>query len=197
RSDMRKQFLAFLPGLAFILLCAGNALGAAVNVTTATGGSTISADTTSASGGTGAYTSLTGPVLAETAKGAISTGTIILNAPTGFQFATTANSVTATVTGGTSSQTLLLGTSPGSQTQTVTPSTTTITITVFSADPNNGNASTITWSGIKVRPTSGTPLASANITETGTSSFTYNTGSAANYGTLTEVAGAANKLVIQ
>src|SRR6266478_5328339 len=52
-----------------------------VAVTAATGGSAISADSTS-----GSYTTLTGPVIAEQVSGDIHTGTIILNAPAGFVF---------------------------------------------------------------------------------------------------------------
>src|SRR5438445_11459200 len=71
---LTRQYLArplFNLGLlaAAALLGAGSAFGATqVNVTVATGGSSISADTTSAAGGTGAYTTLTGPAIAETAK---------------------------------------------------------------------------------------------------------------------------------
>ena len=53
-----------------------------VNLTAATGGSAISADTAA-----GSWTTLTGPVATESGgAGLIGTGTIILTAPTGFQF---------------------------------------------------------------------------------------------------------------
>src|SRR5204863_549418 len=51
-------------------------------LTNATGGSAISADTVAS----GAFTSLTGPAYHEPNIGAVSTGTIILNAPAGFTF---------------------------------------------------------------------------------------------------------------
>jgi len=155
-------------------------------VTAATGGSAISADTV---GGT--YTTLTGPVLAEGAHLDISTtGTIVLNAPSGFQF-NTAATVTATVAsaGGNNGSVLTLS----SGTATVTAST--ITITVSAVDTGSNRRSSITWSGIQVRPTAGTPLASGNITESGTATIASINGSTI-FGTLTEVVGAASKLVM-
>ena len=56
--------------LASVLFCANHA-SAIVSVTAATGGSAISADTTS-----GSHTSLSGPTIAESANGVIHTGTI-------------------------------------------------------------------------------------------------------------------------
>src|SRR5438046_4773875 len=61
-------------------------------LTSATGGSAISADTTG-----GAYTSLTGPIYSEKASGDVGTGTIILNVPTGFVFDTGGTAPTVVV----------------------------------------------------------------------------------------------------
>ncbi len=164
---------------------------AAVTLTPATGGSAISADTTG-----GAFSALTGPVITENVAtpSDISTGTIILNAPSGFNFDTTSNSVTATrATAGGScgrSNSLLLN---GAASQTVTPTATTITVTVSRATSSSCRT-TITWTGIKVRPTAGTPLASGNIVKTGTSAISGITNGVTNIGMLTEVAGAASKL---
>ena len=157
----------------------------AASVTVATGGSSISADTTG-----GNYTALTGPVLTEADFTGVSVGSIIFTCPTGFVFDTTANSVTVTVTGsGTSAKINTTKTTTGQgASKTVTPTSTTITIWVTTAS-SNGGRSTFTWSGIKVRPTGGTPLASGNITKSGTESQI-----SSNMGTLTEVAGAAAKL---
>jgi len=161
---------------------------ATVTVTTATGGSAISADT---AGGT--YASLTGPVITEGATGDIGVGTIILNAPSGFNFDTTANSVTATRTnaggncGGSASLQL-----SGKTSQKVTPTTTTITVTVSRATSSTCRA-IITWTGIKLRPTAGTPLASGNILKTGTSTISGITGTTS-LGAIAEVAGAKTKL---
>ena len=164
------------------------AVFAAATVTAATGGSAISADNTG-----GSWTTLTGPTLAEGAHRDISTtGTIILNAPTGFEFNTGQN-VTATIT-------LLVGSkncftfSSG----TATPTSSTITFTVSAVDQAGGSPTTyckVDFSNIQVRPTAGTPLASGNITKSGTATIAGVTGST-NFGTLTEVAGTATKLGI-
>ncbi len=158
-----------------------------VIITPATGGSAISAATV---GGT--YTALTGPVIAEDDTGQIPTGTIILNAPTGFIFDTSSN-VTGTVTVANPAACGLLGSQPlrlnGSSSQTVAPTSTTITMTVTqqASDIFGSCQSTITYSGIKVRPTAALPLASGNITKTGTSNM-LGVSASTNFGTLTEVA---------
>ena len=54
-------------------------------VTAASGGDNISADT-AASGGTGAWTTIVGPIYAETVNGDLDNGTVILTAPSGFEF---------------------------------------------------------------------------------------------------------------
>ncbi len=160
---------------------------ATASVTTATGGSSINADTTG-----GSYAALTGPTITEGANKDVGTGTLILNAPSGFIFNTGQN-VTGTVSliaGSKSCFTLSAGT--------VTPATTTITFTVSAQDGTGGNPTTtcrIVFTNIQVRPSSGTPLASGNITVGGTSSITGIT-SSTNLGTLTEVVGAKNKLSI-
>ena len=106
----------------------------------------------------------------------MSTGSMILTAPSGFAFDTTANSVTVRVTasaGNTNSQAQIntTNTTTGqTRTLTVTPTSTTITIWITTASTKNGSRSIFTWSGIKVRPTAGTPLvATGNITYSGTS----------------------------
>src|SRR5258707_157700 len=94
---MRKPSLAYLLGLALLVLCAGNSFAAhSVTVAAATGGSAISADSIG-----GSWTLLTGPVAAEGTFGDIGTGTIILTAPGGFLFNTNA-AVTVKVTAGSS-----------------------------------------------------------------------------------------------
>src|SRR5439155_3532890 len=73
-------------------------------------------------------------------------------------------------------------------------SSTQLTFTVTFA--SSGATCTLTWQNVRVRPTSGTAFASGILTRSGTATvvgFTTN----ANLGTLKEVAGAANKLVIQ
>ena len=110
---------------------------ATVTVTSATGGTAISADTTG-----GSYTALTGPTIAESAAGEIGNGTIILNAPANFNF-NTGNPVTVAVNkvGGPSGTSIAVSG--------ITVSTTQITITVAAGTEKDQ----LTWSGIQVRPT--------------------------------------------
>ena len=187
-----KKFLKFSLILALLITMGGYApaVFATATVTPATGGSAISADTTG-----GSYAALAGPIILEGATADIGTGTIILNAPSGFNFNTVASSVTATRTdvagtGCNPSRRLLIN---AGASQIVTPTATTITINITRIT-SSGCRNIITWTGIQVRPTAGTPLASGNIVKTGTSSIVGVTNSVTNFGALTEVAGAKNKL---
>lgn len=160
-----------------------------VTVTAATGGSSVSSSTVSA----GSATALTGPSIAEGVVGEIGLGTIVLNAPSGFKFDTTSN-VTASVSNNSDLFCFLFGSNVtlqlnSSSSQTVTPTASSITVTVSRKSANASSCEgTITFSGIKVRPTAASPLASGNITESGTSSYT---GDNTNYGTLTETSSIA------
>jgi hypothetical protein len=138
-------------------------------VTPATGGSTISADTAVASPGTGAYSALTGPVVTEIVAGDLAAGTIVLDAPSGFEFR--AGFGTAGKNAGCN---LVLAS--------VTTISTSVTLTMTGT--SSTTACVITFSGIQVRPTVGTPLQNGNISNSGT------TGPGGNWGTLTEVVGA-------
>jgi len=79
--------LVVFAGLLFV-----SKASAAVTLTPATGGTNISIDTTSYSGGTGAWTTLAGPVIAENINGDIGSSTTahVLTLPAGWQFNTTA-----------------------------------------------------------------------------------------------------------
>ena len=144
---------------------------------------TVSADT-NGTNGTGAYTSTTGPSIVESANKQITTGTFILTVPSGFVF-NTGSTVTATTSVIVGSSTCFTFSSA-----TATPTTTTITFTVSGQDSNSGSPKTycsVSFSGIQMRPTAGTPLASGNITLSGTASIgaaTFNTN------TFTETVGA-------
>lgn len=168
------------------LLGASNAL-ALVTITPAD--ATISADTTSVSPGTGAWTSLAGPVIEETANKDIQNpGSIILNVPTGFQFNTAAGSVTVAVTcsAGGGSDVLLAS-------STATLSATQITINVTSVGGGSRKC-TLTWSGIQVRPNlPGTTLSVGDITLGGTAAI-QGAPAGTSLGTLTEVVGAPARL---
>lgn len=168
---------------------------AATTVTGATGGSQILSST---AGGT--YTSLTGPVLLETtAVGQIGVGTIVLNAPAGFQFDTggSAPTVLHEKAGANSSNSCYINGAADNATLAITSRTLTqITFTVTSASTSagpgcsSGVRSRLTFQNIRVRPTAAFPLATGNITRTGTSVFVSE--SSSNYGTLTEVGGVCN-----
>ncbi len=142
---------------------------AAVSATPATGGTAISADTALASPGSGTFTSLTGPAVVEGAPGELAAGTIILDLPSGFDF--NAGSGTATKSAGCN---LVI------DSVVVTPATATLTLSGTSST----TACTITFSGLQVRPTVGSPLQGGTISNTGS------VGPVGGWGTLQEVAGA-------
>ena len=167
------------------LIVVGSA-SAAVTVTPATGGGSISADTNIANGSV-TWTALTGPVAIEGAGRDIpASGTFILNAPSGFSF-NTGSVVTATITRITGS-----GSCFQFNSNSAIPTASTITYTVTARDSNNSTRCQVSFSGIRVRPNAGTPLASGNITNTGTNAGFPK--SATNYGTLNEIAGTKNIL---
>lgn len=167
----------------------GNAV--AGTMTAATGGSAISADTTSAAGGSGAWTSLSGPTYIESIVGDLIVGSVILTAPAGFEFNTAATVTVRLDSGNNNPNQNINNTAVGGTIATATVTATTISWNITSKS-NGQTLDQFTWLGIQVRPTAGTPLASANLIPSGTSSIgTY----AASAGTLTEVAGAAKKLV--
>ncbi|MBI2763884.1 MAG: hypothetical protein HYX54_09090 [Chloroflexi bacterium] len=169
RSVGPRRVGAMLLGASLLVgLLPGTAL-AAVTVTAATGGGAISADTAAASPGNGAYTSLTGPAVTEGTAGELAAGTIILDLPSGFTF--DAGSGTATKSAGCN---LAI------DSVVVTTDSATLTLSGTSAT----TACTITFSGLRVRPTVGTPLQSGTISNTGS------VGPGGNWGTLQEVAGA-------
>ena len=186
---MKKQRLASLLGGAFIFICASNVWALnKVTVTAATGGSAISADTT---GGT--WTTLTGPVLTESSSADIHAGTIILTAPNGFLF-NAGVTVTVQVSGSTTASQNVNGTANnGTFNATVAADGSTVTATI---NTESATANTLTFQNIQVRPTAGTPLASGNITESGTSVLDGLTLSTGTWGALTEVAGAAARMIV-
>jgi hypothetical protein len=180
------------PILAAIVTMLGSSMAFATATVTTAPSLNMSADT-AATGGTGAYTALGNIVLTEGANRDVGTGTIILNAPTGFQFNTGAT-VTMTVTRVAGSSTALTLSN-----STATVAAGTITIGVSAQDSTSFGSTTrssITWAGIQVRPTAGTFPATnpGTITESAsdTATITGITAGTTSFGTLTEVAGAAN-----
>lgn len=156
-----------------------------VTVTPASGGSAVPSNTAPACGAAGTWTTLIGPVVAETAAAQIGTGTIVLSAPAGFEF-NPAAAVAILLTGSGNQNKNINNVATGtSMATTVTASTITFTV---NAGQLSTVANTLTWQNIQVRPTLSTPLASGNITHTGTSAITGVTNGVTNFGTLTEVA---------
>ena len=187
RSSGLRGLAVLAAGIVAVLALHGTAHAAPPAVTAATGGGAISADTSQGAAGA-AFTSLTGPVLTEAAGGDITLGTIVLNAPSGFRFDTTAT-ITLTPTGAGCDATdgIDLGATRGVA-QTATPAASTITFTVATV---SNNPCTLTYTGVTVQPTAGNPLATGNLTFTGTSSATGNAGA------LAEVAGLTANLLVQ
>ena len=184
--------LFFIPVFAF----------ASVTVTPAAGGSAISADTTG-----GSYTSLGTITITEGDKKDFpknqTSKTLILTAPSGFSFNTaqSAPSVTFTATRDILSASAAV------------TSSSTVTVTFSTDNGNNGEDALDTMvigssTPIQIRPAAGTPLASGQLYQStangGTAAAivgitTTNTASgsgATNFGTLTEVAGAASALSV-
>ncbi len=144
-----------------VISAAFQTISVAQSVTAATGGTGLNADFANPI----TYTTLTGPLITESAAGQISLGTIVLNAPSGWQF-NTAQTVTATVTlaPGLNGQTKLQLSSA-----TATPTSSTITFTVSQTSDNGGNrAGRITFSNIQIAPTSGVLSGTKMITNSGT-----------------------------
>jgi len=161
--------------------------------TPATGGTAIAAD----GAATGTFTSLTGPTYSEKASGNVGTGTIILNAPAGFVFDTGGTKPTVLITrlSGTAKNTYNInGVANGTAVAMTAVTSSQLTFTVTRSS-GSGVTCKLTWRNVRVRPTSGTVLAEANLTCTGTAKLT-GAASSSNFGTLHEVAGAPSSLAI-
>ncbi|MEP0005380.1 MAG: DUF2341 domain-containing protein [Balneola sp.] len=146
-------------------------------ITPAEGGEAISADDANTS-----YTSLTGPVIQEGFPGELTaSGTIVLKAPTGYEWNT--------------------GTSPGVSIAPAYGGSTTLASTFTSITSSNitftintessSNPGQITFSGLQVRPTTGTLPNTGTITNIGTTGQ----GGATNYGSLVMVPGTVDSLI--
>ena len=163
---------------------------AAVTVTPASGGTAISADTTSAVGGSNTSTTLGSIIIDENSNGDFNftpsePRTFILNAPTGFTF-DTSSSPNVTFNGGEDISSV-----------SVTSFTATaLTITITPAGGNVTNDSDDITIGsvipLKVKPTTSVAGTTGNITNSGTLVIIGVTQGTTNFGTLTEVAGAVS-----
>ncbi len=170
-----------LTGLLLLWLFAAPALAGTVTATT--GGTAIPSNTTFGCDAAG-WTSLTGPTYAETNRGEVSTGTIILNVPAGFEF-NTAATVTVLITGNNRANRNINNLATGTSAAVTSITATQITFTVTASSTRTN---TLTWQGIQVRPTASSPQASGNITSSGTATLNGVIAGTTNFGTLTEVA---------
>ena len=147
--------------IAALFPMAGTAL--AVNtITLVTGGSAISADTGPAPTGTAAWTSLGGPVVTEGAAADIpATGTVTLTLTGGFEFRTVA-------LGGTAGAAFTASAGACDLTRT-TPvvGATTITTDLGGTVTSGSDRCQLTFSGIQVRPTTGTTPNTGALTFSG------------------------------
>jgi hypothetical protein len=155
---------------------------AAVGVTPAN--ATISVDTSTAPGGSSTFTTLAGPVISEGSAGDITPGgDLVLTAPTNWQFDTSSVTVVPTASAGTCGITL---TSP------VTATASTITTTIGGTATTAANRCVVTFSGIRIRPTTAVVPNVGTITVgyTGSAAIT-GLASGATVGTVTASPGAA------
>ncbi len=159
---------------------APNFASAAATVTPASGGTDISIDTTSATGGSGDYKTLSGPSITETAPGDIVAGTHTITLPTGWEF-NTGSTVNVFSTAG--------DITPDSQI--ITPDTNSFTFEITSASTLTSGLA-FRFNNMQVRPTG---------TESGISDdMTYSGAGIAgvdehtNFGTLSTIAGTVTQL---
>ncbi len=178
----------------------GTALSDAINVTTPTVVTPSDPTTVPADNVGGAFVPLaSSPYVTEGSSGEIGTGTIVLTLPDGFEF-DTGSTVSAVVSdydqphsncdinddhNGNHHRTLLLN---GSNEQDVNPDDATHITFNVTRDSTGDCRQIITFNGITVRPTIGSPLPSGNITNTG-SAVMDGPDSSTNYGTLNAPAG--------
>ncbi|MFA6476084.1 MAG: hypothetical protein WCV68_01565, partial [Candidatus Paceibacterota bacterium] len=177
----KKYLLAFGAILSLILAFYPGSVFAAVSITTATGGTNISADK-AANATSPAYTTLGNIVITENNNNDISSnGTFTVAPPSGWQFNTTG--VTTSVTGGLT---------------VVVTSQTASLLTLTISNRNNSTAQSFTIIGLQVRATNGASLpSSGNITRAGgTANVSGITNGSTNLGSLSQAVGVASKLKV-
>ena len=198
RRGARRVALA-IALLSAALALTGDPALAAVSVTSATGGTGISAGTAS-----GAFSTLSGPTLAEGSSGEISAGSVIIDTPAGFAFRTT-QPVTINDTGaGDGIGSIRI--SPSSDCSTpastisVTPTATQISFWVCAVSADTSHLASLTFSALAVRPTAGSPLAAGDLlidpASTATIAGATKGSAGTSLGTLTDGAGATTQLVV-
>ena len=180
---MRRTAITCALTVALALLSTANAL-ANVNVTTATGGTNISADVAQ-NGVTPAFTTLGNIVIAETGSGKGDFGagtnvTLILTAPSGWSFNAGVGSVTFTSLANISNASIA-----------VTSSNLTVTMTVVGTN----KLDTLTISNVQVRATDGGNVPASGIiprtsANPGTATITGISNDSTSFGSLSQAVGA-------
>ncbi|WP_421774896.1 invasin domain 3-containing protein [Gracilimonas sp.] len=178
---MKTKSIYLVRVLLFLILVSTGNLQAQT-ITPATGGTGISADNFAS----GTWTTLTGPVIQETAPGQLQTGNIRFQAPSGFIWDTGGTAPTVSVT------------QPKGNRITVTLSSRTSSEIIFQLTGNSGgsppnNPHRLEFSNFRIRPAQGTPLSSGQIRNAGSAA----PGGTANYGSISMVAGADNKIRVE
>jgi len=193
-----KKYL-YLVGIAIFIIgsffVSINTAKAVATITPASGGSNISADTVGDS-----YTTLAGPILAESANAQIKSNkghaVITLIAPMGFEF-DSSSPATITLIGNATPANNINNLASGTI---VTLNTTASEITFAITAQSESSANTLIWGNVRVRPIGGTPLVSGNLVLSSTGMIlTAVEGVSllpAKVGVLTEVAGALHSIVI-
>ncbi|MDR9417518.1 hypothetical protein [Gracilimonas sp.] len=173
-----------ISSVAVLIFFAFNVQGFGQTVTPTSDGTGISAD--NAPAGNGAWRTLNDILIEETAPGQLQPGDIRLQVPNGFEWDTGGADPTFNVT------------SPKKTNITVTLSSRSSSEIVFnlsgtSTGPPKNNPHTIEFDGLRIRPSQGSPLASGEIRNAGSSA----PGGTTNYGTISMVAGADNKVRVE
>jgi hypothetical protein len=178
-AGLNKQITASAAGLADALSVVFFVGG----VEPATGGDGIASSTAG-----GAWTTLTGPAYYEITNADVGTGTIILNAPSGFVFDTggTAPTVRIDRLGGAGGNVNNINSVASGTSAAIASRTSTQIRFDISKASRSGVTCSLTWQNIRVRPVAASPLASGDITKTGTSIMAAVVDSVTSFGQLIE-----------
>ena len=192
RSLSLKQYISAAVGLLLLL-----AWLVWAGTPTLLANASISADT-AATGGTGAWTSLSNMSYREVDKGDIGKGVVRLTAPAGFAFNPAATVVVRITAGDPDAFKNINARAVNAvlasvATNNLTINATQISFSVVERSQGGGNRNTITWQGVQVRPLAGYPRASGNVVISVPNSSLVPTST--NMGTLTVVPGAVTKLL--
>jgi len=156
-------------------------------ITTASGGTGISIDTTSASTGSGTYTTLGPIIITEPTRKDIAAGQHTFTLPTGWEF-DTSSTIGRGSNGGESGIDFVFTAAP-------IPGANSFSIWIEWYDNGFTEPAVISFSNLRVRPTGTTPSPAANITHTAGTIVDVVNGTT-NFGTLSSVPGTATHLKV-